>query len=161
MMRNHGMKDGYDTRILGYNFRMPEISAAIASVQMDRLQEFIDARRKNAAALSESVAGVPGLSMRQTKTDRTNIWYLYTLHVERERDKLNDRLRSAGIGSAVYWRTPVNRMKLYQDLGYADERLPAVYDAVDHVLSLPVHPEVSDDDVGRIARELKAAVAKS
>jgi len=50
MMRNHGMKEGYDTRILGYNFRMSEVAAAIASVQMDRLSEFIDARRRNAAS---------------------------------------------------------------------------------------------------------------
>ncbi len=46
MMRNHGMKEGYDTRILGYNFRMPEIAAAIASVQMDKLSGFIEAQEE-------------------------------------------------------------------------------------------------------------------
>ncbi|MGD0638568.1 MAG: DegT/DnrJ/EryC1/StrS family aminotransferase [Nitrososphaerales archaeon] len=158
MMRNHGMRDGYDTRILGYNFRLPEVAAAIASVQMDRLPEFIAARRRNAATLTESIAGAGGVSMRQTKTDRKNIWYLYTLQVEKARDRVNEALRAKGIGSAVYWKTPVNRMKLYQDLGYADEKLPQVYDAVDHVLSLPVHPEVTEEQVGFIAGELKSAL---
>ena len=60
MMRNHGMRDGYDTRILGYNFRLPEVPAAIASVQMDRLAEFIKARRRNAKALDEMVSGLEG-----------------------------------------------------------------------------------------------------
>jgi dTDP-4-amino-4,6-dideoxygalactose transaminase len=160
MMRNHGMKEGYDTRILGYNYRLPEVAAAIACVQMDRLSEFIAARRRNAAALNESVAGLKGVAMRQTKTDRKHIWYLYTLHVEKERDRLNERLRARGIGSSIYWKTPVNRMKLYDDLGYAGAKLPGVYDAVDHVLSLPVHPEVTGEQIEYIASELKAALAK-
>ncbi|MGA2198551.1 MAG: DegT/DnrJ/EryC1/StrS family aminotransferase [Nitrososphaerales archaeon] len=160
MMRNHGMKEGYDTRILGYNFRMPEIAAAIAGVQMDRLSEFIGARRRNAAALTEAIAGVSGVSMRQTKKDRKNIWYLYTLYVEKDRDGVNERLRAKGVGSSIYWRTPVNKMKLYDDLGYAGEKLPGVYDAVDHVLSLPVHPEVTVEQIDYIAGELRTALKK-
>lgn len=161
MMRNHGMKDGYDTRILGYNFRLPEVSAALASVQMDRLPEFIAARRRNAAALTESIAGLKGVEMRQTKADRKNIWYLYTLHVGKARDRVNEAMRAKGIGSSVYWKTPVNRMKLYQDMGCADAKLPRVYDAVEHVLSLPVHPEVTEEQVDYIARELKTALKSS
>lgn len=158
MMRNHGMKDGYDTRILGYNFRMPEMQAAIASVQMDRLPRFIESRRKNARALNDLLTGIPGVSMRQTKTDRTHIWYLYTVHIDKDRDRVNERLRSAGVGAVVYWKTPVNRMELYAKLGYAGIDLPKVYDACDHVLSLPVHPLVSDEQIEYIGAQVRAAV---
>jgi perosamine synthetase len=158
LMRNHGMKYGYDTRILGYNFRLPEMAAAMASVQMDRLSEFVSARRKNAVALTEAIAGLKGVSMRQTKTDRSHIWYLYTLYIEKERDKLNEKLRAKGVGSSIYWKTPVNKMKLYEDLGYADVKLPGVYDAADHVLSLPVHPEVTESEIEYIAAELRTAL---
>jgi dTDP-4-amino-4,6-dideoxygalactose transaminase len=158
MMRNHGMRDGYDTRILGYNYRLPEISAALASVQMDKLPEFIEARRRNAAALTDAISGLKGVSMRQTKTDRKNIFYLYTLHVEKERDKLHERLRAKGIGAAIYWKTPVNRMPLYAEMGFADLQLPVVYDAADHVLSLPVHPGVKPAEIDYIAAELKSAL---
>lgn len=96
--------------------------------------------------------------MRQTKADRTHIWYLYTVHLDRDRDGVNDRLRARGIGSSVYWRTPVNRMELYRNLGHGAEELPGVYDAVDHVLSLPVHPEVTEEEVGYIASELGKAI---
>ena len=158
MMRNHGMREGYDTRILGYNFRLPEVQAAIASVQMDRLDEFIDARSRNAKVLNEGISGLKGVSMRQTKKDRTHIWYLYTVHLEKDRDKVNDRLRANAVGSVVYWKTPVNRMELYANMGYADVPLPVVYDACDHVLSLPVHPLVTQEETGYIVEQLRSAL---
>ncbi|MDG6926088.1 MAG: DegT/DnrJ/EryC1/StrS family aminotransferase [Nitrososphaerota archaeon] len=158
MMRNHGMKDGYDTRILGYNFRLPEVQAAIAAVQMDRLPELIAARRKNARMLDELLSGTRGISMRQTKKDRTHIWYLYTLYVDAMRDKVNDSLRAHGVGSAIYWKTPVNRMELYAKMGYADLQLPMVYDSCDHVLSVPVHPLLTEEEVHYIAEQLRAAL---
>ncbi len=158
MMRNHGMKEGYDTRILGYNYRLPEISAALASVQMDKLPGFIEARRRNAAALTDAIGGLKGVSMRQTKTDRKNIFYLYTLHVESKRERLHERLRAKGVGSAMYWKTPVNRMPLYEGMGFAGLDLPGVYDAVDHVLSLPVHPGVNADEIDYMAKELATAL---
>jgi len=161
MMRNHGMKDGYDTRILGYNYRLAEIPAAIACVQMDKLPEFIEARRRNAAALTDAIAGLKGVSMRQSKADRKNIFYLYTVHVESARDRVQERLRAKGVGAVVYWKTPVNRMPLYEGMGFAGLELPGVYDAVDHVLSLPVHPGVSAEEVGYIGAELAAALREA
>ena len=161
MMRNHGMREGYDTRILGYNFRLPEVQAAIASVQMDRLPKLIEARRRNAMVLNETASALPQVSMRQTKSDRTHIWYLYTLYFAKERDAVNDRLRAAGVGSSVYWKTPVNRMELYAKMGFADLSLPKVYDACDHVLSLPVHPLVTDEEIRYVADQLKTAVRAS
>ena len=158
MMRNHGMKDGYDTRILGYNFRMPEVAAAIAAVQMDRLPGFIEARRRNARTLNELLSGVKGATMRQSKEDRKHIWYLYTLHIEKGRDKVHDRLRANNVGAAIYWKTPVNRMPLYEGMGFGGMDLPGVYDASDKVLSLPVHPGVTDEELHYIADQLKAAL---
>jgi len=158
MMRNHGMREGYDTRILGYNFRLPEVQAAIAGVQMDRLPEFIGARKKNAAILNETLPKLSGVTMRQTKTDRSHIWYLYTVHLDKGRDAVNERLRAANVGSAVYWKTPVNKMELYAKMGFADLDLPRIYDACDHVLSLPVHPLVTEEEIHYVAEQLVAAV---
>ena len=161
MIRNHGMREGYDTRILGYNYRLPEMAAALASVQMDRLAEFVGARRKNAAALTEAIAGLEGASMNQTKTDRKNIFYLYTLRIESARDRVHERLRSKGVGAAVYWKTPVNRMPLYERMGYAGLELPGVYDASAHALSLPVNPAVSPEEIDYIAAELRSALKEA
>ena len=85
MVRNHGMVEGYDTRMLGYNFRMTELQAAIASVQMGKLQRFIDARRRNAAFLTQSLGFSRGARLTQVAKDRSHVWYLYTLSISKDR----------------------------------------------------------------------------
>ena len=69
LIRNHGMVHGYDTRLLGYNHRMPELLAAIASVQMEKLERFMSARNKNAQYLTERVAGLRGVKFTQNSHD--------------------------------------------------------------------------------------------
>jgi perosamine synthetase len=158
MMRNHGMKEGYDSRVLGYNFRLPEISAAVASIQMDRLREFIAARQRNARQLTEEIGATKGVEVRQSKEDRTHIWYLYTLHVARNRDAVEEKLRGRGVGAVAYWKMPVNKTPLYAKLGYSTLKLPRTYEAAGHVLSLPVHPAVSREEVSYIAAQLKSVI---
>jgi perosamine synthetase len=158
LVRNHGMQEGYDTRVLGFNYRMPEVAAAIASVQMDRLDAYIEARRKNSGALTEKISGLKGVELRQESSDRTHVWYLYTVFLAKGRDQVMQKLRARGVGAAAYWETPVNRMPLYKRLGYAGLPLPMALSAAGHVLSLPVHPGVSDEEIQYVADEFVKAV---
>ncbi len=158
LVRNHGMQQGYDTRVLGFNYRMPEMAAAIASVQMDRLDGYIDARRRNAKALTETVSGMKGVELRQESSDRRHVWYLYTVFLAKKRDEVMKKLRARGVGAAAYWETPVNLMPLYERLGYARKKLPVALSAAAHVLSLPVHPGVSGTEVRLVAEEFEKAV---
>jgi dTDP-4-amino-4,6-dideoxygalactose transaminase len=157
MIRNHGMVEGYDTRVLGYNFRMPELLAAIASVQMDRLSSFIKARRNNASVLTETVSKLKGIRLTQNSQDRTHVWYLYTLYLAKNRDKIQAKLRSRGIGASVYWKVPVHKTPYYSKLGYAKTRLIRTSDAAAHVLSIPVHPGLAHSTIDFIANEIKEA----
>jgi len=158
LVRNHGMQEGYDTRVLGFNYRMPEIAAAIASVQMDRLDAYIAARRKNSRVLTESISSLKGVELRQGSNDRTHVWYLYTVFVAKRRDQIMEKLRARGVGAAAYWETPVNRMPIYKKLGYAGLNLPMALSAAGHVLSLPVHPAVSEEEIEFVAEEFVKAV---
>jgi perosamine synthetase len=158
LVRNHGMQEGYDTRVLGFNYRMPEVAAAIASAQMDKLGRYIAARRRNASLLTEKVSKLDGVSVRQLADDRDHVWYLYTLFLSHRRDEVMKRLRGQGIGAAIYWETPVNRMPLYDKLGYGDLPLAKAAEAASHVLSLPVHPGVSEAEMEFIAEEFARAV---
>src|SRR5207244_12745650 len=72
LIRNHGMVHGYDTRLLGYNHRMPELLAAIASVQMEKLERFMRARNTNAHYLTERVGGLRGVRFTQSSPARTH-----------------------------------------------------------------------------------------
>jgi perosamine synthetase len=159
LVRNHGMLHGYDTRHLGFNYRLTETSAAVGSVQMDRLAGFLKARIRNAKYLNERISGLPGVEFTQDSDDRTHVFYLYTLALKKKRDEILARLHKKGIGAAVYFKMPVHRTPLYAKLGYGKLKLKnADYDSK-HVISLPVHPGIGRADMKRIADEFEEACA--
>lgn len=157
LVRNHGQVHGYDTKHLGFNYRLPEMSAAVASVQMDRLPGFLEKRAKNAAYLSERVASLDGVEFTQHSPDKRHVYYLYTLRLRKNRDKVQKALNDAGVGASVYWQTPVHRTPLYAEKGYGNLDLPNTDDAASHVLSIPVHPGLSEADLERVADEFQKA----
>ena len=158
LIRNHGMVQHNDTRHLGYNYRLPEMSAAVASVQMDRLGGFLDARKRNALYLTERVSAVEGVSFTQSSEDRAHVYYLYTLLLKKNRDRIVKALNDRGVGAAVYFHPPAHKSQLYTSLGYGRKVLKNTEKASGHVLSLPVHPGVSQTDIERVADEFLNAV---
>ena len=160
LVRNHGMVHGYDTRHLGFNYRLPELNAAIASAQMDKLGGFLRNRARNVAFLTERFKGVSGAKFTQDSPDRTHTYYLYTLYVRKNRDSILKALNDAGVGAAVYFRIPVHKTPLYARLGYGRKVLRNTEAASKHVISLPVHPALTEEDMRTVADKfLEAARA--
>jgi len=144
-IRNHGMLHGYDTRILGLNLRLPEISAAIAKIQMKKLPKFLEKRKKNAKILSELLSDLAII----LPTERQNVqvnWYLYTI-ATKNRDKLMRQLNSKGIGATAYYAIPVHKTPFYRK----KLKLPITDWAASSVLSLPVHPLVTEKNLHYIS----------
>jgi dTDP-4-amino-4,6-dideoxygalactose transaminase len=160
LVRNHGQVHGYDSRHLGFNYRLPEMSAAIASVQMDKLDGFLKARARNARFLNERVASLDGVKFTQNAEDRTHVFYLYTLYLRKNREKVRLALNTAGVGAAVYWHIPVHKTPLYARLGYGRKTLKKTEAAASHVLSLPVYPGLSGTDLQTVAEQF-TKVAKA
>lgn len=150
MIRNHGMLEGYDTRIFGLNLRMTEISAAIAKVQMRKLKKMLQIRRKNAMTLTKLLQGKNIVLPKENDSSKYN-WYLYTVAIEK-RDDVVKKLNSLGIGATVYYKTPVHRTPFYSNSSVS---LPNTEWAAGHVLSLPVHPLVTASDVKYIANSFR------
>jgi perosamine synthetase len=159
MIRNHGMVKGYDTRVLGLNLRLPELSAAIAKAQMKKLTEMLAARRRNAGMMSELLQGAKGVVLPQESADRTFNWYLYTICFSngRARDDAMAKLQKEGIGATVYYNPPVHKTPYYRKLAAA--KLPATEWCARRVLSLPVHPGVNEETIRRTAEEMMKMVA--
>jgi perosamine synthetase len=157
LVRNHGQVHGYDSRHLGFNYRLPEMSAALVSAQMDKLDGFLAARARNAKYLNERFAGVQGAKFTQTAPDRTHVFYLYTLRLRKNRDRVQKSLHDAGVGASVYWPTPVHKTPLYRKLGYAKKKLPRTELSVKQVLSLPVYPGLTPEDLRRVGDAFLAA----
>ncbi len=158
LVRNHGIVHGYDTRHLGFNYRMPEMAASIASVQMEKLEGFLKARARNVAYLRERISGVEGSVFTQDGRDRTHAYYLYTLFLRKNRDKVLKILNETGIGAAVYFKMPVHKTPLYARLGYSRKTLMNTESASKHVISLPIHPRLRPEDVQRVAVGFLTAV---
>ncbi len=156
-IRNHGIFSNHNPEILGLNLRMPEIEAALINVQMRKIDSFLRIRRKNAKMLSEYLDGLKGVILPRERNDCKHNWYLYTISLEKSRDSVLKILNDKGIGATVYYRTPLHKTQLYKRLGY-DDNLPKTIWASEHVLSLPVHPEINEQDISNIASLLKDAI---
>jgi len=150
MLRQHGASRRYHHDVLGYNFRMTDIAAAIGRAQLAKLDRFNEIRRRHASVLDEGLAGTPGVTLPRERRGCRHVYHQYTIAVEKDRDRFQQRLRELGVGTAVHYEVPVHRQPLYMGLGYDQVSMPVAEWAADHVLSLPVHPGLSDEDLDRI-----------
>jgi dTDP-4-amino-4,6-dideoxygalactose transaminase len=152
LLREHGMKVRYHHDIVGYNFRMTDIAAAIGLAQLPKLAGYNDRRRAIAARYDAELRGVitpfvrPGV---------THVYHQYTIRVN-ERDAFAERLKERGVGSAIYYPIPVHRQKPFLALGYGDGSYPVTDRLTAEVLSIPVHPALSDDEVAEVIAAVNA-----
>ncbi|MFQ6105809.1 MAG: DegT/DnrJ/EryC1/StrS family aminotransferase, partial [Candidatus Hydrothermarchaeaceae archaeon] len=157
LIRAHGSSKKYHHEILGYNYRMTEISAAIGIEQLRKLDEMNERRIKNADMLTEGISKIEGLTPPYILPDTTHVFHQYTVRVTKEfsssRDELVAKLNNKGIGAGIYYPIPIHKQELYQKLNYAED-LPEAEKAAGEVLSLPVHPAVSEKDIKFIISSL-------
>jgi dTDP-4-amino-4,6-dideoxygalactose transaminase len=185
MIRNHGMVEGYDTRVFGLNLRLPEVSAAMAKGQMKKLNEMLRKRRNNADLLTDlltrSASGGFTTPTEPEDGHKRFNWYLYTVALDEQqteneiktsnhpgkRDLIKvEMANTAKIGVAVYYDPPVHLTPYYRELVRArfpnhirenPNNLKTTEWASKHVLSLPVHPLLSAQDIEYIANSFKSA----
>jgi perosamine synthetase len=156
LLREHGMKVRYHHDVLGYNFRMTDIAAAIGLAQLPKLAGFNERRRAIAARYDAELHGVVTPRVR---AGVTHVYHQYTLLVN-ERDAFAEKLRERGVGSAIYYPIPVHRQKPFIDLGYGQEALPVTDRLTARVLSIPVHPSLTDDEVSTVIEGVNATSAE-
>jgi dTDP-4-amino-4,6-dideoxygalactose transaminase len=144
---DHGQTDRYHHVEAGYNYRMTSIAAAIGSVQLEKLPAFNEARRANAERLTERLSAVPEVTTPTEPPGRRHVYHQYTVQAP-DRDGLRAHLDDAGVGTGVYYPVPIHEQPPYVDRGTS---APVAERLADEVLSLPVHPGVSEADVDRIA----------
>lgn len=149
VIRQHGMRRRYYHDELGFNFRMTDVHAAIGLAQLGKLERFNAARIANAATLNAHLRGVITPT---TPAGRRHVFHQYTIRVEGgRRDALMQHLTANGVGNMVYYPVPIHQQTFYvNELGYGDVRLPETERAAAEVLSLPVHPALSQADLEAI-----------
>ena len=171
LLRSHGQQERYLHTTLGYNLRMTEMQGALGLVQLEKLDGFTEQRIANAAFLTERLGGSVHTPI--ARPGYRHVYHQYTIRVPEHREGWAMRLRSRGIGTAVHYPLAIHQQPFYRDhrgiwrcIGApakmsaerttGDVRLPVTEMAAEQVLSLPVHPALSREDLLTIAREVRA-----
>ncbi|MHA7269966.1 DegT/DnrJ/EryC1/StrS family aminotransferase [Arthrobacter sp. HLT1-20] len=144
LLRNQGMETQYENELVGFNNRMTDLHAAIGRVQLTKVMGWTKQRQDNAAFLSTNLEGVGTPRVAQ---GAEHVYHQYTIRVADGRDEMHARLRSEfNIGSGVYYPVPNHRLPSFN----RTEDLPNTEIAAKEVLSLPVHPSLTRNDLERI-----------
>ncbi|GLW45657.1 aminotransferase DegT [Streptomyces sp. NBRC 14336] len=152
LLRNQGMEQRYAHEIVGANVRMTDVCAAVGRVQLARLPGWTERRIANAAHLTEHITA-PNVVTPQAAEGARHVYHQYTVRVRGDRDAASARLTEAGIGSAVYYPTPIHRLKPYWEPDQKAGRgwdLPETDRAAAEVVSLPVHPALTRRELDRV-----------
>jgi perosamine synthetase len=150
LLRNQGMEKQYENEVVGFNARMTNIHAAIGRVQLTKVLGWTEARRRNAAFLD---AALEGVVTPQVAAGAEHVYHQYTIRVPEDRDGFATALREQyRIGSGVYYPNPNHRLPSFG----LEIDLPETERAAREVLSLPVHPSLSEGDLERVVAAVNA-----
>ena len=159
MLRNHGQLRKYYHVELGWNFRMTALQAAIGRVQLRKLERIIKVRRRNASRLKSELEQLNWVRLPYEDPNNRHVYHLFTIWIEDTapltRDELIEYLKKWGIETGVYYPIPLHEQPLFKELGYK-KCCPNAEEASKHVLSIPVHQKLSDDDLATIVRAFKS-----
>lgn len=156
-LRNHGMEKRYQHEILGFNFRMTNIAAAIGIHQLKKLKIFNKQRAGNAKFLTKQLSQIQEIETPYTPANFLHAYHQYTILVKsgkEKRDKLAEYLNKNGVATMIYYPIPVYKQKFMRPF-YPNLHLKNAETAANQVLSLPIHPAVKKEDLARIANLIK------
>lgn len=156
--RHHGQseKTRYEYFDLGYNYRMTDISAAIGLAQLNKLGQWNEKRKQNAEHLSKGLAKIKGIKVPVVRKNCSHVFHQYTVKVENDfklkRDELVVHLKNNGVGCSVYYPKPLHLFNHLGKLGYKKGDFPVSERLSRQVVSLPVHPHLTQEDLNCIIK---------
>lgn len=154
MFIDHGQRERYDHAIEGWNFRMDGFQAAILDIKLKHLDDWNKSRAENASLYHKYLNGLNGLRLPTVAPDNYHIYHLYVVH-SKTRSVLQDYLKEAGIGSSIHYPVPVHLQGAYRYLGYKKGDLPVSERSAEGVLSLPMFPELTQEEIKYVCDKLK------
>jgi dTDP-4-amino-4,6-dideoxygalactose transaminase len=169
VLRVHGSEPKYHHHVIGGNFRLDALQAALLGVKFPHLPVYTAARQRNAALYAATLGALPGVEEGRASgkatalllpvvlAARNHIWNQYTVRVlHGRRDALRAHLTARGIGSEIYYPIPLHEQKCFAHLGHRPEDFPVAHQLAGEVLSLPIYPELEPAAIGQVG----AAIAE-
>lgn len=156
VLRNHGSRERYHHHVIGYNSRLDEVQAMILRAKMRRIDQYNACRRRVAHAYRDRLSGVPGITVPHEDGVGRHVYHQYTI-LATDRDAIAAALRSADIGCAVYYPVPLHKQPVFRDT-HGHMQLPVSEKIARHCLSLPIYPELADQQILRVTETIRHAV---
>lgn len=160
VLRNQGMRARYQYEMAGHNYRLTDLHAAVGIPQLDKLSRITEARQHNAEVLSKGLAGLPGLELPAVLPGRTHVWHQYTVRITEDspltREEFSAKLLEKGIGNGIYYPKVVFDYDCYRDNPKViASDVPVASKVASQVLSLPVHPKLTDAELDTIVESIR------
>lgn len=157
MFANHGRIEKYNHEFEGTNSRLDGLQAAILDVKLKHLDKWIERRRTIAKMYDASLKDI--VTTPSVLPDVKHVYHLYVIRIK-NRDKVKELLAEKGIATSIHYPIPLPFLKAYRYLGHKPADFPVVFSLKDEILSLPIHGDMTDDQVEYVIKQLKVAVKK-
>ena len=157
-LRDHGradrVKSKYEHSIIGFNYRLDSIQAAVLRVKLKHLDEWNEKKRKKAELYNKLLLDIPEIETPKIKSHNKHVYYVYTIKTK-ERDSLQEFLAKNGISTQMYYPIPLHLQEAYRFLGYKKGDFPKAEQYANEVLSLPMYPELTEEQISFICKKIK------
>jgi dTDP-4-amino-4,6-dideoxygalactose transaminase len=160
MLANHGRLKKYEHEIEGYNSRLDTLQAAILSVKLRHLQSWTEKRQQHAAAYTKLLAGATEIVTPFVHPDASHVYHLYVVRVQ-QRERVQQALKEAGIATGIHYPIPLHLQPAYKHLGIPAGSFPVAERFANEILSLPMYPELTADQIVFICDVLMKACQSS
>jgi dTDP-4-amino-4,6-dideoxygalactose transaminase len=154
MIRDHGAEKKYWHETYGHNYRMEGIQGAVLGVKLRHLGAWTEARRRNAALYNKYLAGIPHVATPKEMAYAKHVYHLYIIRVP-EREKLQAHLEAKGIATGLHYPVPLHMQKCFTHLGYKEGDFPVTEKAAKEILSLPMYPELTEEQIKYVADAIR------
>ncbi len=161
MLRNHGSTTKYYYGMHGFNSRLDTLQASILRVKLKHIDKWIEKRINNATYYNRLLGNLPGITVPNTPINSKHGFNYYTMQIKKNRDLLQKNLKEKGIASAIYYPLCLHLQEVYKNLGYKLGDFPVAEQIQNEVLSLPMYPELTKEQIEQITNIVKEVSAKN
>lgn len=159
LLKNHGRKTKHEHVLQGSNFRMDGLQAAILDVKLKHLGQWTERRRSVAEKYTHCLSEVSGLRLPEERPDTVHVYHLYVVRTT-HREELLRHFNEDGIGAGIHYPIPVHLQQAFSQLGYERGSFPVAERLAEEVLSLPLYPELTEEQVDRVVESVKVGMDK-
>lgn len=162
MLRDHGAAQKYYHQVFGHNYRMDGIQGAVLGVKMNHIGDWTEKRRNNAALYNKYLSGVDGIVLPKEMDYAKHVYHLFVIKTVNttKRDQLASYLNEKGIATGLHYPVPLHQQECFNSLGYKKGDFPVAEKLAENGLSLPMFPELTEEQIEYICSNVKEFAAK-